>query len=124
MGLAAGVDDATKGLNTTANKGYLDTTSDKDPVAGKIPTDLPTTIGKIVGAALAFLGVAFFVLMIYGGYMWMFSMGNEQTTTKAKDVIIAAVIGLVIVLAAYAITSYMGKTFNPTPPPAIAPTTS
>jgi len=58
---------------------------------------------------LAFLGVAFFVLMIYGGYMWMFSMGNEQTTTKAKDVIIAAVIGLVIVLAAYAITSYMGN---------------
>ena len=89
------------GLNDTAKKGFGENITNTG--------NLSETIGKIVGAALSFLGVAFFILMIYGGYMWMFSMGNEQTTTKAKDVIIAAVIGLVIVLAAYAITSYMGN---------------
>lgn len=94
------------GLNTTANVTGLDTTNNKD---------LPTIIGKIIGAALAFLGVVFFILIIYGGYMWMFSMGNEQTATKAKDIIIAAVIGLVIVLVAYAITSYIGSTVAGTP---------
>jgi hypothetical protein len=45
--------------------------------------------------------------------MWMFSMGNEQTATKAKNIIIAAVIGLVIVLMAYAITSYLGSVVAP-----------
>ena len=90
------------GLDVTAKEGMgiEKTTIDS--------SNLPTTIGKVVGAVLSFLGVAFFVLIIYGGYTWMFSMGNEQTATKAKDIIIAAVIGLVIVLAAYAITSYIG----------------
>ena len=76
-------------------------------------SNLSTIIGTIVGAALAFLGVVFFVLIIYGGYMWMFSMGNEQTATKAKEIIIAAIIGLVIVLMAYAITSYLGSIVVP-----------
>ena len=66
-------------------------------------------IGKIVGAALAFIGILFFVLMIYGGFLWMTARGNEENVTKAKELIIAAVIGLVIVLAAYAITAYIGE---------------
>jgi len=91
------------GLDTTALKGY-----------GTLPAgDISITIGTIVGAALSFLGVVFFILIIYGGYMWMFSMGNEQTSTKAKDIIIAAVIGLVIVLMAYAITEYLGTVVAP-----------
>ena len=95
------------GLNETAG------------VYGGVTADKPEVIiGKIIGAALAFLGVAFFVLMIYGGYTWMFAMGNEQTATKAKDIIIAAVIGLVIVLMAYAITSYLGGVVGPVKPPA------
>ncbi len=89
------------GLNETAQEGY-----------GALPEgDLSTMIGKIVGAGLAFLGTAFFILIIYGGYTWMFSMGNEQASGKAKDIIIAAIIGLVVVLAAYAITSYIGGIF-------------
>lgn len=89
----------TEGLNKTAEGGF-----GKDITKS---STLPETIGKIVGAALSFLGVAFFILMIYGGYMWMFSMGNEQTSAKAKNIIIAAVIGLVIILLAYAITTYL-----------------
>ncbi|MFA6306523.1 MAG: hypothetical protein WCV70_01360 [Patescibacteria group bacterium] len=97
VGLAAIEDDT--GLNKTATGGFGNNIT-------KTAT-LSETIGKIVGVALSFLGVAFFILIIYGGYMWMFSMGNEQTAGKAKDIIIAAVIGLVIVLMAYAITTYL-----------------
>lgn len=86
-------------LNETANVGALP------------KGDLPAMIGKIVGALLAFLGIAFFILIIYGGYTWMFSMGNEQDSGKAKNIIIAAIIGLFIVLMAYAITSYIGGIF-------------
>ncbi len=69
---------------------------------------LPEIIGLIIKIILSFLGVIFLVLMIYGGYTWMTARGNEQQVTKAKDLIIAAVIGLIIVLSAYAITAYIG----------------
>lgn len=97
--------ETTTNLTTTAQGGGLI----KDTASA---ANLPTIIGKIVGAALSFLGVVFFVLIIYGGYMWMFSMGNEQTVGKAKDIIMAAVIGLVIVLLAYVITAYIGGLFT------------
>ena len=94
------------GLNDTAKKGFGENITNTG--------NLSETIGKIVGAALSFLGVAFFILMIYGGYMWMFSMGNEQTATKAKDILIAAVVGLVIVLLAYVLTVFIGRLIDPT----------
>lgn len=95
------------GLDATAQEGMGVTKATIDS------SNLSTIIGTIVGAALSFLGVVFFILIIYGGYMWMFSMGNEQTATKAKEIIIAAIIGLVIVLMAYAITSYLGSIVVP-----------
>lgn len=98
-----GAEDALKGLNDTAEEGYGDSLD-----SGKVITDIPTTIGKVVGAGLAFIGIIFFILMIYGGFTWMMAKGNEQQVAKAKELIYAAVIGLIIVLAAYAITAYIG----------------
>jgi hypothetical protein len=46
--------------------------------------------------------------MIYAGISWMTANGNEQTVTTAKQMIVNASIGLVIVFAAYAITSFLG----------------
>lgn len=92
------------GLDTAAEKAGLST---KDQ-------DISSTIGKVVGAGLAFIGVIFFLLIIYGGLLWMTARGNETQVTKAKDLIISAVIGLVIVLSAYAITRYVGGIFGQT----------
>lgn len=90
------------GLDTTAKQGYG---SDGIPFEKE---GLAVIIGKIVGAGLAFIGVLFFILMIYGGLTWMTARGNEQEVTKAKELIYSAVVGLIIVLAAYAITAYIG----------------
>ncbi|MBU4421769.1 pilin [Patescibacteria group bacterium] len=70
-------------------------------------TSLPDIIGSVIGYFLGFLGVLFLILMIYGGYLWMTSFGSAEKTKKAKDLIVDAVIGLVIVLAAYAITNFV-----------------
>ena len=76
---------------------------------GSLPSaDVPGAIGNIVGVALSFIGVLFLGLMIYGGFSWMLARGNQTEVTKAKDLIEAAVIGLIIVMAAYAITAYVG----------------
>jgi hypothetical protein len=62
--------------------------------------------GGIIKIFLSLLGVIFVVLMIYGGYLWMTARGNQEQVTKAKELIINAVIGLAIVVAAYAITYF------------------
>ena len=106
MVAADGAGDALTGLNTAADKGYGEGTS-----AGTsgIMTSLPGAIGKVVGVILSLIGVVFLILMIYGGFIWMLARGNDQEVVKAKNLIQSAIIGLVIVLAAYAITAYIGS---------------
>ena len=95
------------GLDTTIKtKTTTGGASPEDALTSKTPSEI---IGKIIGAGLAFIGILFFILMIYGGFLWMTARGNEQQVEKAKNLIISAVIGLVIVLSAYAITSYIGN---------------
>ncbi|MFA5022284.1 MAG: hypothetical protein WC508_04365 [Patescibacteria group bacterium] len=65
------------------------------------------TIAEIIKIILGFLGVIFLILIIYAGLLWMTSAGNEEKVKNAKDIIIAAAIGLTIVLAAYAITIFV-----------------
>ena len=67
-------------------------------------TSLEGRVGQILSVATTFLGVVFLGLMIYAGFIWMMSRGNEQEVAKAKNMIIYAVIGLVVVLSAYTIT--------------------
>lgn len=70
----------------------------------------PTVVGvvaNIVSAGLTLIGVLFFILTIYGGVTWMMARGNEEYTKRALNTIIAAVIGLIIVIAAYAITQFV-----------------
>lgn len=73
---------------------------------------LPIIMGNILGTVLSFIGVLFFVLMVFGGFLWMTARGNEEQTKKALGTITSAVVGLVIVLSSYAITSFVFKTAN------------
>mgnify|MGYP006883579264 FL=1 len=69
---------------------------------------IQTKVGQIISILLSFVGVLFFILMIYAGILWMTAQGNEQQVSKAKNLLINATIGLIITLAAYAITSFIG----------------
>lgn len=86
----------------------LDTAAQGTPLIPKTTTP-QVIIGTIVGAVLSFLGVIFFLLIFYGGLRWMLAQGNDQEVDKAKQIIVAATIGLIIVLAAYAITAFIGQ---------------
>jgi hypothetical protein len=97
--LATGASKALSGLEQSSTQAY-----------GTLPEkDISKTIGKVVGVGLSFVGVLFLALLIYGGFTWMFARGNQQDVQKAKDIMEAAVIGLIIVMAAYAITAYVGS---------------
>src|SRR3989338_3752605 len=71
------------------------------------PVQLSIVVAQIIQVVLGLLGVIFIVLIIYAGFNWMTSAGNEDRIGKSKKTIAAAVIGLVIVLAAYLITAFV-----------------
>ena len=70
-------------------------------------TSLEGTVGLIINTILSLLGVVFLVLIIYGGYLWMTAVGNETQVGKAKNVITASVIGLIIIVSSYAISVFV-----------------
>jgi hypothetical protein len=67
---------------------------------------LSEVIGRTIGIALAFVGTIFFALTVYAGYLWMTAQGNEETVAKATGILRTAVIGMIIVAAAYSITAF------------------
>ncbi|MFA5131660.1 MAG: pilin [Patescibacteria group bacterium] len=95
--------------NSEAGK-KLDTNSSLiATTAGLGQTSLGSLISTIIQAALGLLGAIFVVLMIAAGFQWMTAGGNEAQVKKAQDTIKTAIIGLVIVVAAYAITYFVFK---------------
>jgi len=80
------------------------------------PTDIRVTIARIISIVLGFVGVIFFALIIFSGFQYMTSAGNEDQTKKALGLLRNAIIGLVIILVAWMITRYaitvLGKAVN------------
>jgi uncharacterized membrane protein len=60
---------------------------------------------RIIQPVLGIMGLLFLVLMIYAGVLWMTAQGDPKDVQKAKDIIRSAIIGVVIVVAAYALTT-------------------
>lgn len=63
--------------------------------------------GRVIQIALSFLGLLALILTIYAGWLWMTSNGEETKVTQAKQLLRNAVIGLVIILSAWAITTFV-----------------
>jgi len=69
--------------------------------------DLPETIAGVVNIVLGFLGILSTIIILLGGFKWMTSQGSSDKVNEAKDLIINATIGLVIVVISYAIVRWV-----------------
>ncbi len=98
--------DANFGLDTAAQKAGLGGEGRAPGVVGSAQT-AQVIIGKLIATVLQFVGVIFLILVIAGGVMWMTAGGAEEKITKAKGLIVNAVIGLALIFAAYAITAFV-----------------
>lgn len=87
--------DAPSGLATVAD------------LTGVQKTDALTLAGSIARNVLYLLGLVFLILMVYAGIKWMTAKGDDDQVTKARDTVFAAVIGLAIVLASYALSVFV-----------------
>ncbi len=68
---------------------------------------------RIINIALSLLGIIAVSLIIYGGFLWMTSEGNEERISKAKGILKGAVIGLIIILAAWGIVAFIFSSLFP-----------
>ena len=69
--------------------------------------DLPTIIGNLIAVLLSVLGIIFVVLVVYAGFLYLTAAGDDEKVKKAKKLLTQSIIGLVIIIAAYAIASYV-----------------
>jgi len=68
----------------------------------------PRTVAKnLIQVILGFLGIIAVVIILLGGFKWMTAAGNEDKVGEAKKIIIAGVIGLIIILGAWAIANFV-----------------
>lgn len=71
--------------------------------------DPRTFVAGIIQTVLSLVGIVFLILILMAGY-WIFTAkGDEAQVEKGQNTIKAAVIGLIITLAAYSITLYVGN---------------
>jgi hypothetical protein len=94
-------DAANYGLSKAAESANYDTKS-----------DVYSMVQLAVNMLLGILAIAFFLLITYAGLKWMTARGNQEVVSQAKGTVEAAIVGLVIVMAAFAITTFIFGQLN------------
>ncbi|QQG52393.1 MAG: hypothetical protein HY931_03655 [Candidatus Falkowbacteria bacterium] len=92
-------------LNNTA--GLDSMTIETKNAAGLGDMSIGQVASQIIKVVLGLLSIVFLILIIMAGFKWMTAGGNEDQIKKSTATIKAAVIGLVVVLAAYTITYFI-----------------
>lgn len=73
----------------------------------------PITVASYtVNFLLTLLGTFAMTLIVYAGYLYAISRGNEETITKAKGILTGTVIGMLLIFASYSITAYVFKSIS------------
>ena len=65
------------------------------------------TVARTIRVALELIGAIFLILTVYAGFLWMTAAGAEEQVAKATGILKMAVIGLIIILAAYSLTNFV-----------------
>ncbi len=101
-------------INSVSAQGFINSntastfTNTVGKTAGFAPTaSIGLIVATIIKVALSLLSIIFIVLIIVAGFHWMTASGNEETIKKAQNIIKSALIGLIIILAAWAITYFI-----------------
>lgn len=69
--------------------------------------DIRTTIAEIIKVAMGLLGIVAVVIILIGGFYWMTAGGDEGRVETGKKWIFSGIIGLAIILSAYALSTFV-----------------
>jgi hypothetical protein len=105
---AAGLSCSGTGTSGTCKKDTFGLNPVNAGVGGTLGNkDLRTVIGNIINVALSLLGVVAVVIILIGGFKWMTAGGSEDKVEEAKKMIFQGIIGLAIILSAWAIAIFV-----------------
>lgn len=84
---------------------------------GGVNTDINTLIAFIINAIIVLGIVLSLIFLLYGGVRWILSGGDKGKVDSARSTIVAAIVGLIIVILAYIIINAVlqvltGKSLN------------
>ncbi len=74
---------------------------------GLVATDPRIIIANVIKIFLGFLGLISVILVMYAGFLWMTAGGDATKIEQSKNIMKNALIGLLIILSAYAIVSFI-----------------
>jgi len=75
-------------------------------------SDISGIIATVIRVFISVLGIVFVVLLVMAGYKYFNSRGNEEKVSEALDSIKRAIIGLIIVASAFAITEFVFRAID------------
>lgn len=103
---AAGFTDGVcKGANTVIeNSGGISSNAD---CTGDSDNQLATLVNKIINLFSIVVGAVSVIMIIYGGFKYITSGGSDDGTKAAKNTILYALVGLVIVLISQTIVKFV-----------------
>lgn len=68
---------------------------------------IQTTVVRLINVALSLLGIIAVVIVLIGGFKWMTAGGNEDKVAEARKLIFAGIVGMAIILSAWAIARFV-----------------
>lgn len=77
--------------------------------AGTSENTILEIVGTGINVVLGLLGVIFIILMLLAGYNWMTAAGDQEKITKAQHTIREAIIGLIVIVGAFAIWMFISN---------------
>lgn len=98
-------------MNVFANVAFaqaIDPTTDQPAIIGFLSggqTGLRGIVLTIVNFFLTFLGLLAVIMVIYGGFLYVGSGGNEESVNKAKKILLYALIGIVVIIVSFALVN-------------------
>lgn len=69
--------------------------------------ELTTIVANMINVILGLTGMAFVIILVYAGILYLTAQGEAKNVDKAKKLISGAVIGIIIIVSAYAIANYV-----------------
>lgn len=98
---------ATPVLATSADVDFGQSYAEDTSLGNSDPRDIMT---NLLNLAMTFLAIIAVIVILIGGFKWMTAAGSEDKVSEAKKIVVGGVIGLVIILAAWAIASFVLNT--------------
>jgi hypothetical protein len=67
---------------------------------------------SLVNTLLSFFGLYVIVIILWGGFSWMISGGNEERLATARSTLSGGVIGAGLIFSSFAITRFLLTSFS------------